>query len=92
VCGSLTASVRSLSVGKKVTLRVVVRDKAGKRMKGVRVTVRGAGIVAGGRTNGKGILVVAIVATRPGIVTIRAGAGCAKRVGSVGVFQPPVTG
>ena len=67
-----------------------------KPMKGVRVVVRGGGIAKSGTTNSKGVAVILVNPTKPGVITITAvdkGDPCgARRVGVVGVFLPPLTG
>jgi hypothetical protein len=59
-----------------------------------RVTVRGAGISASGRTNAAGIVRIAIRPRRTGIVQIRVQGepACATRLGVAGIIRPPLTG
>ena len=74
-------------------LRIVVKDTRGKVMKGVKVTVKGSGLSVSGKTGRSGIARVAVTPRSPGLLTISAGsARCSKRLGVLGVFQPPVTG
>jgi len=97
VCLALTVSPKMVkSDGKPDRVRVVVTAGA-KRVKGVRVIVRGPGVSKSARTNGKGVAVVRINPKKPGIITITAGENqrklCGpKRIGVVGVFLPPLTG
>lgn len=79
-------------MGKRQTVRIVVRSTDGKVIKGMRVTVKGPGISVTGKTNAKGVLIVKIRPTSPGILRISAGTRCSKRLGILGAFQPPVTG
>jgi hypothetical protein len=78
--------------------RISVKVTAGKkRMKGVKVVVRGAGVRKTARSNGRGLAVLRINPTKPGLITITARETkqriCGpKRIGVVGVFRPPVTG
>jgi uncharacterized repeat protein (TIGR01451 family) len=90
-CRALKANIKGVAVGKTKTIRIVVRGSNGKGFR-TKVTVSGAGIKATGRTNRKGVLVIRVKATKPGIITIRAGNGCSKRVSAAGAFQPPLTG
>ena len=94
VCATLRLSIKQLTVGKKSVLRVTVRDQRGKAIKGVKISVKGAGIKASGKTNKKGVLQLAVTPRSPGVlqVAVPGTARCAKRVGVIGVFQPPVTG
>ena len=94
VCATLKVSVKSLTVGKKSVLRIVVRDQRGKALKGAKVIVKGAGVNKSGKTNKKGVLRLVVTPRSPGILQIAVpkNARCARRVGVIGVFQPPVTG
>lgn len=91
-CGSVSVSVKSLAVGKRTAVRVTVRDRNGKPMRNVSVSVKGAGIVATARTNARGVVRLSLTPTKAGVVRFKA-AGCdpPKRVGAVGAFQPPIT-
>ena len=78
----------------KVTAKVTAGKK---RVKGVKVSVRGAGVSKTARTNGKGVAVLRINPRRPGIITVTVVESnqklCGpKRIGVVGVFLPPLTG
>jgi hypothetical protein len=68
-----------------------------KHVKGVKVSVTGAGVKRTARTNGKGVAVLLINPKKPGIVTASVVETnqklCGpKRIGVVGVFLPPLTG
>jgi len=94
VCATLRLSVKQLTVGKKSVLRVTVRDQRGKAMKGVKVNVKGAGLKKTAKTNKKGVVKLVVTPRSPGVlqVSVPGTARCAKRIGVIGVFQPPVTG
>ena len=51
----------------KVTAKVTA---AGKRVKGIKVSVGGAGVSKAARTNGKGVAVLRINPRKPGIITV----------------------
>jgi uncharacterized repeat protein (TIGR01451 family) len=97
VCLSLTVSPKMVKAdGKpdKVTAKVTAGKK---RVKGVKVSVKGAGVSKTARTNGKGVAVLKINPKKPGIVTVSAVESNRKlcgpqRIGVVGVFLPPLTG
>jgi uncharacterized repeat protein (TIGR01451 family) len=97
VCLTLTVSPKMIKAdGKpdKVTAKVTAGKK---RVKGVKVSVRGAGVLKTARTNGKGVAVLRINPRKPGIVTVTVVESnqklCGpKRIGVVGVFLPPLTG
>jgi uncharacterized repeat protein (TIGR01451 family) len=97
VCLSLTVSPKMVKAdGKpdKVTAKVTAGKK---RVKGVKVSVKGAGVSKTARTNGKGVAVLKINPKKPGIVTVGVVQSNAKlcgaqRIGVVGVFLPPLTG
>ena len=91
-CRSLTASVKTLRVGKKTAIRVVIRGKDGKPIKGRKVTIRGAGVSVSAKTNAKGVAIVVIRPAKPGILTIAAGGSCARQLGVSAGAQPPLTG
>ena len=96
VCPTLTVLSRTLLVGRKGTIRAVVSLR-GKGVKGVRVQVRGPGILKTGVTDSNGRVAIAVKPAKVGIVTIRItnqpGSCVARRIGVVGVFKPPpVTG
>jgi uncharacterized repeat protein (TIGR01451 family) len=92
VCDSVTVGRRSITVGARTTLRIVV--KAGARpFARARVRVRGAGIDVRARTNRAGVALVSVRARRAGIVTITvASQTCQRRIGAVGGSQPDLTG
>ncbi len=78
--------------------RVTVRVTAGKRrMRGVKVVVRGSGVRKTATSDKRGVAALRINPRRAGIITITARDPnrdvCGpKRIGVVGVFLPPVTG
>jgi uncharacterized repeat protein (TIGR01451 family) len=94
VCASLRLNTRVLTVGKKVKVVATVRDQRGRRMPGVRVDVRGPGIRQSKRTNRRGTVTFVVNPRSPGIVSFSVAGRrtCARRVGVLGVFQPPVSG
>ena len=80
-------------MGKQSLLRITVRDVRGKPMKAKKVTVRGTGVNASGKTGKSGTVSVRIKPTKPGVLRISAGsARCSTRIGVLGAFQPPITG
>jgi hypothetical protein len=97
VCLTLTVSPKMIRADGRPD-RVSVRVTAGKkRMGGVRVVVRGAGVDKTARSNRRGLAVLRINPRKPGLITITARETrqriCGpKRIGVVGVFRPPVTG
>jgi uncharacterized repeat protein (TIGR01451 family) len=97
VCLTLTVSPKMIKADGKVH-RVSVKVTAGaKRMKGVKVTIFGAGVRRSGRSNGKGMAYILINPKKAGLITIMAletnQKVCGpKRIGVVGVFLPPLTG
>jgi uncharacterized repeat protein (TIGR01451 family) len=97
VCLTLTVSPKMIKADGKPD-RVSVKVTAGKqRVKGTKVTVYGAGVRKSGRSNGKGMAIIRINPTKPGLITITARETnqrvCGpKRIGVVGVFLPPLTG
>jgi hypothetical protein len=78
--------------------RVVVTVRAGaKRVRGVKVSITGAGLRSTARTNRKGVAVLRVNPKKAGLITITAletnQRVCGpKRIGVVGVFLPPLTG
>jgi uncharacterized repeat protein (TIGR01451 family) len=95
-CPVLTVQPRSLSAGRKGLVRVLV-TRNGKPVSGVRILIKGPGLRKTATTNGRGRIAVTVRPPRPGIAEIRMTnqrATCAtRRIGVVGVFQPPsVTG
>jgi uncharacterized repeat protein (TIGR01451 family) len=94
VCSTLTVGPKSLRVGKRSTIAATVKNR-GKAVKGAKVRVRGAGIAKSGRTNAKGKARIMVRPARPGIVIVSVPQKLvcgSKRIGVVGVFEPPVTG
>jgi uncharacterized repeat protein (TIGR01451 family) len=96
-CIALTVSPRMIKADGKPD-RITVRVTAGKkRMKGVKVTIRGAGVDRTGTSNANGLVVLRINPRKAGIITVAARETNRKlcgprRIGVVGVFLPPVTG
>jgi uncharacterized repeat protein (TIGR01451 family) len=94
---TVTSSKMITADGKADRLSVRV-TQGGKRVKGTKVVVRGAGVKKSARSNRKGIATLRINPRRPGVITITAVEGknkqvCGpKRIGAVGVFVPPLTG
>jgi uncharacterized repeat protein (TIGR01451 family) len=93
-CARVTVTPRTLAIGKRSVLRVRVVGDNGRGMRRARVTVRGLGINVSGRTNATGVVRLTIRPRRTGVVQIRVTgqAGCAARLGVIGVFRPPLTG
>jgi uncharacterized repeat protein (TIGR01451 family) len=94
VCSTLTVGPKSLRVGKRSTIAATVKNR-GKAVKGAKVRVRGAGILKSGRTNARGKAHITVRPVRPGIVIVSVPQKLvcgSKRIGVVGVFEPPVTG
>jgi hypothetical protein len=94
VCERLTATPRTLALGRRMTMRIRVVGDNGRGMARKRVTLRGVGVTATGRTNAAGILRITIRPRRIGILQIRVQgeAGCSTRLGVAGVIRPPLTG
>jgi uncharacterized repeat protein (TIGR01451 family) len=93
VCDTVTVGRRTLAVGVRASLRILVKATNGSGMAKQRVRVRGAGIDVTARTNAAGVARVSVRAQRPGIVAITvAGSRCARRLGAVGGGQPNLTG
>ena len=93
VCDTVTAGTRSIAVGTRTTLRIVVKGR-GRAVVNARVRVRGAGIDTTARTNRRGVAVVRVRATKRGIVTISVAGfrNCGRRIGAVDGGQPDLTG
>jgi uncharacterized repeat protein (TIGR01451 family) len=94
VCYALTVTPRTLTVGRRTIVNVLVRE-AGKPVKGVRVVITGRGLSKRATTNASGRARLVIVGRSPGILQIRvpSHATCrTQRIGVLGVFTPPVTG
>jgi uncharacterized repeat protein (TIGR01451 family) len=91
-CAQLVVAKRTLTAGTRTVVVARVRlDRLGIR--GMRITIRGAGITASGRTNTVGIARIAVRPTRQGIAVVRMvgqPARCGvRRIGVVGTFRPP---
>jgi uncharacterized repeat protein (TIGR01451 family) len=94
VCYTFTVSSKTLTVGKKGTLVVTVRNR-GKAVRGATVVVSGQGIKKTAKTGKDGKARITITPKKAGIITIRVPQTIvcgARRVGVVGAFEPPVTG
>ena len=97
VCLALTVSPKMIKADGKPD-KVTVKVTAGsKRVKGVRVVVRGTGVKKSAKTNRKGVAVLKINPKKPGLITVTVVETnqklCGpKRIGVVGVFLPPLTG
>ena len=97
VCITLTVSPKMITADGRPD-RVTVKVTAGKkRMKGMKVSVTGAGVKKTGRSNAKGVAVLRVNPRKPGLITITVVESnqrlCGpKRIGVVGVFLPPLTG
>jgi len=94
VCYTFTVSSKTLTVGKKSTVVVTVRDK-GKPVRGAKVVVTGKGITKTGKTGRDGKARITITPKQAGILTIRVPQKIvcgARRIGVIGAFEPPVTG
>jgi uncharacterized repeat protein (TIGR01451 family) len=94
VCFGLTVAPRSLTVGHRTIVRVVVRE-AGKPVANVQVVITGRGVTKRAVTNARGVARFVIRAGNPGILQIRVPTHktCSRqRIGVLGVFTPPVTG
>jgi uncharacterized repeat protein (TIGR01451 family) len=95
-CPTMIVQPRSLSVGRRGLVRVVVVDK-NRGVSGVRILVKGPGLNKAAFTNGSGRVAISVRPPRTGIVEIRMtnqpGRCSTRRIGVVGVFlPPPVTG
>jgi uncharacterized repeat protein (TIGR01451 family) len=95
-CPVLTVQPRSLSVGTRGIVKVLVTDK-GRGVRGVRVLVKGPGLYKAATTDGRGRVAISVRPPRTGIVEIsmtnQPNRCSTRRIGVVGVFQPPpVTG
>ncbi|NUT55972.1 MAG: DUF11 domain-containing protein [Thermoleophilia bacterium] len=95
-CPVLTVQPRSLSAGRRGLVKVLVAGKSGG-VRGVRILVKGPGVYKAATTNRRGRVAISVKPPRTGILEIRMTnqpARCGtRRVGVVGVIQPPsVTG
>ena len=94
VCYTFTVSSKTLTVGKKQTIVVTVKNK-GNAVKGAKVIVKGAGISKSAITGKNGKARITITAKKAGIITVRVPQQIVcggRRIGVVGAFEPPVTG
>jgi uncharacterized repeat protein (TIGR01451 family) len=94
-CASLTVTPRQLTVGKKRTIVARVRLSNGRPFARARVRVVAPGITKAKLTNARGIVRITVRPTRAGIARVNVvnNPRCAvRRVGIIGVFQPPLTG
>lgn len=90
-CDSLTVSPRSLRVGHTAAVRIRATVQ-GKPVR-VLVLIRGAGISTSYMTSRRGTVTVKIRPRRAGIIRFFVhGSACARRLGAVAPFQPPLTG
>jgi len=95
-CPVLTVQQRSLSVDRRSVVRVLVTE--GRRgVRGVRILVKGPGLHKAATTDRRGRVAISVRPPRAGIVVIRMtnqpNRCSTRRIGVVGVFQPPsVTG
>jgi CRISPR/Cas system-associated exonuclease Cas4 (RecB family) len=86
---------RQLTVGQRRAVVARVRLSNNRPFVRARVLVVAPGVRKSALTNRQGIARIVVKATRPGIarVTVMGNPRCtARRVGIVGVFQPPLTG
>ncbi len=95
VCLTLTVTPKLVRVDGKPD-RVSVRVTAGKKnMQNVKVLVTAKGVRATDRTNSRGVAIIRVNVTDPGVMTISIlgrKACSSKRIGVVGIFLPPLTG
>jgi uncharacterized repeat protein (TIGR01451 family) len=94
VCATLTVARKTISVGKKGKIRIVV-TAAGNPVTGASVRLVGAGIDRVVKTGKNGTTVAVVTSSKSGIVTVSISGkkGCnTARVGVVGSNEPPVTG
>jgi hypothetical protein len=70
-CYFLSARTKVLKPGKLTILRVTVR-LSGKRVSGVKVVARGAGVDTQAKSNREGVAVLRIRPTKPGVVRVSA--------------------
>jgi uncharacterized repeat protein (TIGR01451 family) len=96
-CLALTVTPKMIKAdGKPDKVKVTV-TAGKKRVKGVKVVVKGAGVKKKGVTNRKGVAVLEINPRKAGLITVAVAESnkktCGpKRIGVVGVFLPPLTG
>src|ERR671913_1553551 len=91
-CPVLTVQPRSLSVGRRGIVKVLVTDK-GRGVRGVRILIKGPGVYKAATTDGRGRVGISVKPPRTGIVEIsmtnQPNRCSTRRIGVVGVFQPP---
>jgi len=97
VCLALTVSPKMIKADGKPDKVSVTVTAGSKRVKGVLVVVRGAGVNKTARTNGRGVATLKINPKKAGLITVSVAESNAKlcgpkRIGVVGVFLPPLTG
>jgi uncharacterized membrane protein len=94
VCRSLTINRHSTALGRKVTIKAVCKDGAGRGMPGERVLAQGAGVKTSGKTNRSGVVTFVIRPTRLGIVRFRVVGSqrCTAQLTVRSGFRPPLTG
>jgi hypothetical protein len=97
VCLALTVTPKMITANGKPDKVVVTVTAGKKRVKGVLVVVKGAGIKATARTTRRGVAVLKVNPKKAGLITVSASEAnqklCGpKRIGVVGVFLPPLTG
>jgi len=95
-CPTLTVQPRSISVGRRGVVRALV-TQAGRGVRGVRILITGPGLRKAAITDRRGRVAIVLRPPRAGIAEIRMtnqpGRCSTRRIGVVGVFQPPsVTG
>ena len=94
-CYAVVVAPKSLTVGKNAHLQLHVTAK-NKAIVGVKVEVKGAGILKlSNRTDKGGHVTIVLHPKKAGIVLVKPASykGCANpRIGVVGAFTPPVTG
>ena len=95
VCKTLIAAPKTLkATGKKQVVKVMVKTGS-KPTAGIKVKISGAGIIKTVTTGRNGTAVLTIKPGKPGLleVTVTNAKACSgKRIGIVGVFEPPLTG
>jgi hypothetical protein len=94
-CYAVVVAPKSLTVGKNAKLQFHVTAK-NKGIKGVKVEVKGAGILKlSGRTDSAGKVTLLLHPKKAGIVLVKPASykSCSNpRIGVIGAFTPPVTG
>ena len=95
LCLELTVSPKTVKADGRIDEVVVKVTSGGKRVRGARVLVTGAGIRKTARSNANGIAVLSVNPRKAGLLTVstlktRRPICGPKRIGVVGVFLPPV--